>query len=128
MGSQPNPGEPIGDEVDLVHRDRQSLAPQSLQAPCVSGKIKDQLVGPEGLPSALHISVVLPPAVFSVSRQGMSGGGKLGPDLVRPAGEQFALHQGEPPPRRQGAVAGGGRLAAGDGPGLDAHLFFGLIL
>ena len=48
--------------------------------------------------------VLLLAAVLAVPPEGVAGGGKLGPDLGGAAGDQLALHQGEPLPHSQGLI------------------------
>ena len=58
----------------------------------------------QGLSPAAVGLVLLLAAVLAVPQKGVSGGGELGPDLVGAAGDQLALHQGEPLPHRQGPI------------------------
>ena len=71
-------------------------AVQVFQQAAVSGEVEGELIGIERLERAAVFPVVPFPAVLSVPQQGVAGGGELGPDLVGPAGEQVALHQGDP--------------------------------
>ena len=54
--------------------------------------------------------------------------GELGADLVRPTGDQLALHQRKPPRACEGFVIGLAGLAAGLGRVRDVHpVFLGVL-
>ena len=99
---------------------------QVVQGAGVGGKGEGEAVGVQRL--VVPVKALVQFAVFPVSQQGMSGVGELGPDLVGPAGDQLALHQGQPIGAGQGPVVGLAGFGAGLGGIGDEHpVLFGIF-
>ena len=82
-------GEILLRKIHLFHPE--GLAVEIGQGPGVRGEGEGQLVGMQRLIAPVEALVQL--AVLAVPQQGVSRVGELGADLVRPAGDQLALHQ-----------------------------------
>ena len=119
-------GEELRHEIHLLHLP--GLAVQVFQTAAFRSEGKGELIGPEGLYFSAVCPVVPFPAVFSVTQQGVTGGGELGTDLVCAACDKLALYEGKSLLGREGTVEGDGGLSAGDGGAVDGDLFFGFIL
>ena len=77
---------------------------ERLQNTGIGLKGKGQLVGIEGL--ILPVILCLGLSVFSVSQQRMTGGGKLGTDLMGAAGDELTLNEAEITALFEGLVFG----------------------
>ena len=104
-------GEILLRKIHLFHPE--GLAVQVGQRPGVRGEGEGQLVGIQRLIVPVEALVQL--AVLAVSQQRVSRVGELSADLVRPTGDQLALHQRKPRRACEGFVIGLAGLAAGLG-------------
>ena len=123
---QGNVGKIFGDKIHLVHLP--GAAAEGIQRTGIGGKGEGELIGVEGLPLAAIGLVLLLAAILAVPQKGVSGGGKLGPDLVGPAGDQLALHQGQPPVYVKRPIQRDRSFSAGHRFFVDRDLLFSLIL
>ena len=83
-------GEILRHEVHMRHL--KGFPIQVVQGALVGGKGKGEPVGVQRL--LIPVEPLIQLAVFPVPQQGMTGMGELGADLVGPAGDQLAFHQG----------------------------------
>ena len=89
-------------------------AVQVTEAPGVGGKQEGQLVGIEGLIGPVKPLVQL--AIFPVPQQRVTGVGKLGPDLMGPAGDELTFYQAQAVSAVQHLVVGLAGFGAGFWP------------
>ena len=117
-------GEIFLHEVHIRHLE--GLAVEIIQRASLGGKGEAKLIGIQGLVGPVEALVEL--SVLAIAQQRVSGVGKLGTDLVGPAGDELALHQTEAVPRIQDLVVG--LTALGTGLGLVADedtVFLGIL-
>ena len=94
-----HPGDPVG------------LAVEIFQGAGLRLEGEGQLIGIEGLIGPVEALIEL--TVLAVAQQRMTGVGELGANLVGPAGDQLALHQGKAVSRIQYLIIGLAGFAAG---------------